>query len=215
MKKLIIICAVAGLFLATTGSADANITYADHVTNIYRGDTTIGDFPGYYGGTFPGSYPVLLTEEQAKAAVLGAPDGSFLSLPGQGHENPWPGAQVTVGFSAPFTAASNLVFVTEVGANGESATIWIHALDNSTVQLDVQRNGTDEISIDLSPYEAFMNAHGGAFDRVTIGGLDILGDSKGFDLDAVGINVIPAPGAILLGTIGVALVGWMRKKRTM
>ena len=30
-----------------------------------------------------------------------------------------------------------------------------------------------------------------------------------------GINTVPAPGAVLLGTLGAGLVGWMRKRKTL
>ena len=49
--------------------------------------------------------------------------------------------------------------------------------------------------------------------RIQIGPSSVLGDA--FAIDDVQFSVIPAPGAILLGSIGAGLVGWLRRRRTL
>lgn len=216
MRRLLAVVAVLALFGALAGTASAGPIWASEVTRLVRGDPTIGNLPGYYGGTYPGAYPVPLTEAEAKAAVLGAPDTHFLSLPGRNDVpvgSGWPYAYVEVAFGADFLLTGNQLLTIEMGASLESAHLWVWNVDGGNVQFNITRSGSDTIVVDLSAYaDLFPNP---LYNRIGIGGLDLNGASEGFDLDAIGVDhTVPDPASTLL-LFGIALtsLGAVRRRR--
>lgn len=192
-------------------------TYASSVLSLLRG-TAPGDFapPQFYGGSFPGSFPVALTDAQAASAVLGAPDGNFLSLPGPAlgdSGSAFQGAYVNLGFGADFSS-DTIITIHELGNNQESAHLFIWTNNGGNLQLDVTRGASDDITVDLRPYASVLTSIGAtAWRSVAIGGIDDLGASRGFDLDSVSITTVPEPStyATMLG--GLGLLAWVAARR--
>lgn len=213
MRKALLKGLLALLALAATAAARADyIEWASSLGpfGVQRGDSSIGTFPGFYGGDFPGVFPVPLTSAEAGAAVLGAPDGRFLSLPGNEAADPTPSgsgfrwAFVDVMFASPFDATSDLV-IHELGDNAESVYLFIWFAGGGNLQLLRTRGASDTLIVDLDPYAALAATYGGFSGQVTLGGWDLLGASAGFDLDAVGVTRVPEPGTLAL--LAAALLG--------
>ncbi len=207
-------CAAAAALMPL--AAQAADTFASTTFTLLPG-TVPGDFPAQsYGGDIVGSFPVALDDATARSQVLGGPDGKFLSLPGETGTpvgSPFPGAYIEVGFGHNFGASGNLNLF-EAGNNGESAQLFLWTDNGGNIQLQVTRGVSDEISLDLGAYAGALASIGGtAFTKVGIGGLDLNGMSKGFDLDAVSITPVPEPETYAMMLAGLGIVGWMGRRR--
>lgn len=221
MKRFFYPLFVIGLLFFIANTAQAAVIWATELgpLGLNRGDTSVGDYSGWYGGSYPGSYPVPLTPAEAEAAVLGAPDTNFLSLPGNEAADPTePGTGfkwsfVDVAFGTNFGSTSDLL-IQELGDSSESVYLFLWFASGGNVQTTVTRGADDLLVVDLDPYAGLVASYG-MFSHVTLGGVDLLGASQGFDLDAVGITV-PEPGVLMLFASGLLLLvlGIGRGRRT-
>lgn len=189
--------------------------FASNTHTFIRGATP-GSLPGWYGGGLFGAFPVAMTEAEARAAVIGAPDQTFVSLPGVSGTpsgQPFPGAYVEVSFGADF-GPNTLLKIWETGNNLESAHIFLWTNNGGNIQFEYTRDADDLETFDLSGYAGTLALLGAtSFTKVGIGGLDVLGASQGFDLDAVAITAVPEPETYALMLAGLGLVGWMARRQ--
>ena len=214
--RKLLLAALAAVFLMPLSSFAAEV-FGSGTPSLLRG-TTAGDFgpPEFYGGALFGSFPMELTDAQARAAVVGAPDNTFLSLPGTGLDpsgSAFTGAYVEIDFGMNF-GADTLLSIWELGNNQESAQVWLWTNNGGNVQFSFTRGIDDKTSFDLSGYAPTLAMLGAtSFTKVGIGGLDTLGASQGFDLDAVSITAVPEPSTYALLLAGLGVVGWCARRR--
>jgi hypothetical protein len=127
-------------------------------------------------------------------------------------------AELTFNFTNPLCIVTDITF--NYGGNRE--VITVEALDSSAAVLDSL--------VEANTYGTGIYPTGAPIGPVTLyaGAGNAIASLKWYDIDKggqiqynlaslqdVSFTVIPAPGAILLGGIGVGIVGWLRRRRTL
>ena len=210
MKKLITICVVAGLMFAVgTPVANGSISYGTPSPILSPTFGTLVNFDDKATGTQVlwndyVSVGVASITEITGAGALFARYPSSQSPPNYVGTGSYDNGGATGGWDGTIQIDLALpASMVGIGiANNSGGPEFLSVYDSTGYLLE-----SHQVAAGTNVYAVITR---GAYD---ISRLVITGDY--FAIDDLQFNVIPAPGAILLGSIGVGLVGWLKRRRTI
>ena len=211
MKKLITICVTAGLMLAVgTPVTNGSISYGTPSPSLSPTFGTLVNFDDKAPGTqvlwndYVSVGVASITEITGAGTLFARYSGSqsppnYIGTGGTyeigGAPGGWDGT-IQIDLALP----ASIVGIGIANSSGGSEILSVYDSVGSLLESHTVATGTNVYAVITR----------GAYD---ISRLVITGDY--FAIDDLQFNAIPAPGAILLGGIGVGLVGWLRKRRTL
>ncbi|UCG56653.1 MAG: hypothetical protein JSU70_17535 [Phycisphaerales bacterium] len=215
MAKLMAFGAAAGLFLACAGTSWAGVVFED-------------SFDAEHGSVFKLNYDAFAKWSVSKPSV---------DLIGNGDYDWWPGNGLYVDMDGSSLSAGRIISIPIGLRPGEyilsfelAGCYWDpsqypHELEDRVIVEVADTGGvlfSNTYSLPFNqgftPYYVDLSIPADTVVTLSFEGwAQGTGDDLGMILDDVMLvtNPIPAPGAILLGGIGTALVSWLRRRRTL
>jgi len=192
--------------LAISLPARSAIIFADTVIDYFNSGANPAFPTGAYGGTFPGTFPVVVPLSHATDGLA----NTFISLPR--------GSFITLGFSGGFVfdGLGLDLFISEVGGSDETADVFVSSDFGTTFTLlGVATTAT------VSGFDLASIGFTGQVNAVKIVGLDNRGASPGFDLafvqgleGSVVVNRVSEPASLALAALGIAAAAAVRRRRS-
>ena len=205
-KKLIILCIAVGLSLALAPPTFAAPTVINLDPALLGDGLYTAASPGIFSTPFGNIKFVGRIEDRQDTDL---PSGKVFNVQHQYDPDPR-NASLVFDFFNPENIVTEVTF--KYGGNAES--IVVTAWDSSLNELDKLTADTGG-----GDYVGPVTLSGDGISIYAITWYDPAGTGPvAYDIAElmdVSISVIPAPGAILLGSIGVGFVGWLRRRRTL
>lgn len=204
MKKFISICVLLGLFVSLgSSSANAAISYGTPSPALNPVFGTLIDFDDQPSGTpiLPNDYAAFGLASITELTV-GAP--AFARYPGSQSQPNYIGTGSQYGWNGiirfDLALPASQIGLGIADSAGGPETLSVYNSGGVLLESHVLTPGVNIYAVITRP-------------TYDISRIELSGEF--FAADDLQFNTIPAPGAVLLGAIGVSLVGWLRRRKTL